>query len=80
MKKKSEQIYFSFIFILYKFFFIINNQGKQRKMLKLTFSLLFVSGSKAILLYERCVCFGTDCKRKDRVRRSFFSDEILSKH
>ena len=39
----------------------INNQGKQRKIAK--YSLLFVSGKKAILSYERYACFHSDWQR-----------------
>ena len=45
------------------------------------YSLLFVSGKKAILSFEWCACF--DSKKRcgvDRVRCSFLSDRSLSKH
>ena len=66
----------------YYFFIFINNQWKQRKLLKkVKYSLIFASGNKSILSYERCACLdnATPVTCVDRGRRSFASEVNLSK-
>ena len=64
----------SFYYICISFIFYDN-----AKIVK--YSLLFISGKKAILLYERCAYFtAQSASNVDRVCRSCLSDGRLSKH
>ena len=85
--RKSEQFYFLefFLLILKKnlfliIFIFINNQSKQRKLLK--GSLLFVLGKKHFFRMNgvrvtTVIVSAKRAARVDRVRRSFFSDVSL---
>ena len=64
IKLLSEQSYF--------YLYHIYNQGKQRKIV--IYSLLFVSGKKAVLSYARCPCFAViDCAKHCEFRPSSVS-------
>ena len=78
-------IFYYFIYIYFYFLKIfIHIPSKQLNMIKSSYSLLFVSGKKAILSYEWCACFDSDCHRKMhcacRPRSTFVSDGRLSIH